>query len=123
MSWFSDLCGLDQEKEIADGALERHWAEEQEQYRERMAVDSWSTVCHLCGGSGGVECPDGCGGHAGEPTNCTRCGGYGSVFCPVCVCQLCFNNGTVTCLLCPPGGGCDMCEDDGLVACPAGCGD
>jgi hypothetical protein len=121
VSWFSDFFGRAQEEEIADSAFDGYAAVQQQQYREAMAENAWTTVCRLCGGAGGIECPAGCGGHAGGLTDCTRCGGGGAIPCPVCVCSICSNDETVKCLLCPPdGSSCDFCNDDGFIPCP-GC--
>ncbi len=121
MSWFSDLFGVDQEQAIADGAFAGYADAQPEPEPDPMG---WAPVCNLCGGAGGVECPAGCGGHAGGLTDCERFGGGGAIPCPACVCNLCFGEGVVPC----PAGckfdedpDCPFCEGGGAVECPGGC--
>lgn len=125
MSWFTDLFGRDQEQEIEAASAETY----ADALRADRLENAWSDVCGMCGGAGGVECPERCGGWCGGITNCTRCGGGGAVPCPACVCMSCGGEGVVDCPAgCahnPEGGGvyvsCQMCEDQGVVECPLGC--
>lgn len=122
MSWFADLFGAGQEQQITDAAYAGH-AQDQP-YTGEPDESGWSPTCTVCGGAEGVECPAGCGGHAGGLTDCDRCGGGGAIPCPVCVCNLCYNEGVVPCPAgckfdeCPD---CPFCEGGGAIECPAGC--